>query len=390
MLITRKFKEGGNLTVNGKTGEHSATKLRIKDMSLDQYSSFKKDFISFLYGINERFEDEYGYPVWEKPELLQTGRMFSGSTRTLFTKEFEEYSARKPKIGDFDIQVPEACFEDFHKFILEEMVDQSVGDWTIYGCSKSPGQDHSLVQADKNYPNVDAEYLQIDWEYVPFTNGEPTEFATFAHYSSWEDLGHNIKGAFRQKLVRALTSTVDERENVVIVSEKTGKPRGQFTKGGIVHFMGYSVDKGVRTKFKPYLDENGNQVMIDGKEAWYEAPTKDSYYEQDMGAIFQLIFGYEPTEKDKRDLFSFVRTVNYLMKSLDEERVRKVFKLYIADIWGPAGQRLSAFDPNEDREWKTTSCNEFIKAFPYLKEYLPEIQEMQKTYYNNYKTMEKK
>lgn len=142
MLITRKFKEGGNLTVNGKTGEHSATKLRIKDMSLDQYSSFKKDFISFLYGINERFEDEYGYPVWEKPELLQTGRMFSGSTRTLFTKEFEEYSARKPKIGDFDIQVPEACFEDFHKFILEEMVDQSVGDWTIYGCSKSPGQDH--------------------------------------------------------------------------------------------------------------------------------------------------------------------------------------------------------------------------------------------------------
>lgn len=381
-----KLKEGGNLTV----GDHTATKLRVKDMSTAQYDSFRHDFISFLYGVSEEFEKRYGYPIWEKPEELKTGRMFSGSTRALFLKDFNSYAAKKPKIGDFDVQVPEEIFEDFHKFILQEMPNFDIGDWTIYGCSKSPGQDHSLVQADKNYPNLDANYIQIDWEYVPFKDGLPTEFATFAHYSSWEDIENDIKGVFMKYLMRALVSTCDERENVLIVSEKTGKPREAMNKGQFQHFLGFSVDKGVRCKYKPYLDENGNQLILDGKECWCEAKTSESTYEQDIGAIFNLIFGFEPSAQDKKDMHSFVRTINHLMKEFDEERITKVFFMMAKIMWGAGAQGISAFDPEEDKQLKTTACNQFYKAFPFLKQHESEIEEMKATYYSNYKITQRK
>jgi hypothetical protein len=59
-------------------------------------------------------------------------------------------------------------------------------------------------------------------------------------------------------------------------------------------------------------------------------------------------------------------------------------------LWGPGAQGISAFDPKEDEEVKTSAYNQFLKAFPELKQYESEIEEMKTTYYQNYKVTERK
>lgn len=380
-----KLEEGGNLTVNGK----SATKLHVANMDNEEFGDFKEDFISFLLSVSDIYMEKTGYPIWNREDLLFEGKVFSGSTRAFFQKDRDIFANKKPKVGDFDVQVPEDIFDTFHDFVLNDLPNMEIGDFVIHGCSQSPGQDHCLVRANKFYPEVGADYIQIDWEYVPFKNNIPTDFATFAHYSSWEDIENDVKGVFMKYLMRALVSTIDERENVTIVSAKTGKPLASANKSTLKHFMGFSVDKGIRTKFIPYLDENGNPLIVDGQEYWVEQPAKESKYTQDVGAMYQLIFNEPATEKDKNDLHSFVRTLNNLMKKFDTERVTKIFFMFSKLLWGPGAQGISAFDPKEDEEVKTSAYNQFLKAFPELKQYSSEIEEMKEKYYNSYKVAQK-
>lgn len=385
-VFESKFKEGGNLTVNGK----SATKLQVANMDNEEFGDFKEDFIAFLLSVSDIYMEKTGYPIWNREDLLFEGKVFSGSTRAFFQKDRDTFANKKPKVGDFDVQVPEDIFDTFHDFVLNDLPNMEIGDFVIHGSSQSPGQDHCLVKANKFYPEVGADYIQIDWEYVPFKNNVPTDFATFAHYSSWEDIENDVKGVFMKYLMRALVSTIDERENVTIVSAKTGKPLASANKSTLKHFMGFSVDKGIRTKFIPYLDENGNPLIVDGQEYWVEQPAKESKYTQDVGAMYQLIFNEPATEKDKKDLHSFVRTLNNLMKKFDTERITKVFFMFSKLLWGPGAQGISAFDPKEDEEVKTSAYNQFLKAFPELKQYESEIEEMKTTYYQNYKVTERK
>jgi hypothetical protein len=380
----RKINEGGNLTVNGK----SATKLQVANMNSEQYGDFKEDFIAFLLGVSDIFMEKTGYPIWNKEELLFQVKVFSGSTRAFFQKDQKTFANKKPKIGDFDVQVPEDIFEEFHEFVMTDLPDMEIGDFTIHGCSKSPGQDHCLVRANKNYPELGAEYIQVDWEYVTFINNEPSDFATFSHYSSWEDIEHDVKGAFMKLLLRALTSTVDERENVIIVSAKTGKPLASANKSKFIHMIGISVDKGVRRKYKPYLDENGNQMVIDGKECWCEIPTSESNYSQNIKYIFKLIFNRDPTDKDVKDFHSFIRTLN-LMKELDPKRIERVYQIFIDINFAKGAQARDAFDPNEDRAVKMAAVNEFKKAFPELKKFDKEVNAEIEEYYKNYKVVER-
>ena len=98
----------------------------------------------------------------------------------------------KKKVGDFDVQCPESEKGTWTDFV-KEMEDKPIGPFTIYGNTTNFAQDHSLVETDQSkYPGVGSDFLQVDWEYVPFKDGQPTEFATFAHYSSWEDMEQGI------------------------------------------------------------------------------------------------------------------------------------------------------------------------------------------------------
>ena len=374
-----RIREGGNVEING----NSATSLKIRDMDAEQYGDFKEDFIAFLLSLSDIFMEKTGYPIWNREDLVFSGDIFSGSTRAFFQKSREEFTDKKSKVGDFDVQIPNNLYNEVHQFV-QEIIGMEIGDFKIYGNKFAAGQEHLLIQANKNYPEVGAEFIQVDLEYTDFVDNAPTEFAKFAHYSSWEDLENNIKGVFVKILLRSLVSTIDEREGIIIVSQKTGKPLASANKSDIKYFMGFSTDKGVRTKYAPYIDSETNKIkMIDGKECWYEKATSDSDYTQDLGAIYHLIFNEDPTPTEKRDMFSYVRTLRELLGKLPKERIEKVFKLFCAQIWTRGrGADINPNNNEEDKEVKLIAYNKFLEFYPELKKFDGEIQEYIEKYYS--------
>lgn len=387
-VLFKAIREGGNLSAMGSNGIKSATKLQMTKFTPEQFEEFKTQFMSFLLTLNDMFERKYGFPAWEDEAYLQSGNCFSGSSRTFFQKPFATYAEYKKKVGDFDIQVDEKIHEQWGEF-TRSLVNQPIGDFTIYGNTSNFAQDHSLVIANQNkYKGVGAEYMQVDWEYVPYENGHPTEFATFAHYSSWEDLENNVKGLFIKYLLRAIAHC-NKTEGTIEVSPKTGRP---VTSHGekILNpsSIAFSVDKGVRNKLKPWLNDDGTEAVDEetGLKKVYKQPTKESEYTTDVDKIFELFFHRPPkSEEEKKKLYSFVRTLSLMEENFTKEEICRVFDYFIDLIWAPYAQKLSAFDKDEDKGWKETAVNKFYEVFPYLKDkFGDEVADKEVDYYSTY------
>lgn len=387
----RKLIEGGNLTVSGSKGAQSATKLLTTKMNPDMFEDFKTCFIDFLLEMNDEYEKYSGRPIWKDTSKITSGNLFSGSSRTFFQKPFEEYSRLKPKVGDFDVQISDKIDkENFFEF-LEEMVDKKVGKSTfyVYGNQMNFSQAHSLICASELFPGVGADYIQVDWEFVPYEEDDssPTQFSTFAHYSSWEDLENNVKGLFVKFLIRALTALCDLRD-ICLVTPKGKISNNALARQEFKNFRSFSVDKGIRCKFKPWLDENG-EIELDekGREKWY-GPIKcaESTYTQSLPEFFQLIFKRQPkNDTELKDMYSYIRLLKRIKKELSPENIDATFLQFIEYCYGktPNGQVLSAFDLEEDKGWKVSAINKFYEIIPETKKFKKEVDEKINAYYEN-------
>lgn len=389
MRYSKRFLEGGNLSVKGKHGVKSATKLNMEKFSTDIFNEFKDDFMNFLLSLNDRFYVKYGYHIWEDIEYLRSGNCFSGSSRSLYQQDYMSFSQFKKKVGDFDIQIDENIKKDFGPFI-KSLEDVTIGEFTIYGNKDdlSGAQDHCLITASEKYDGLGADYFQVDWEYVDYENGRPTEFSSFAHYSSWQDITLNIKGLFVKLLLRAISHCTFE-EDAIEVSAKTGKPsktRGKYNLNPSK--IAFSVDKGVRNKLAPYLDDDGNIAIDDetGRKKFYKKPSKDSTYVKDLDEIFKIFFGREPKNKDeKKQLYSFVRCLDLIKKSFDKEQICNIFEYFMELTVCDGAQKLSAFDKSEDYDWKMAAFDMIFEKIPFLKnKYEDVLKENIDSYYETY------
>ena len=389
MNYSKRFSEGGNLSVKGKFGVKSATKLNMEKFSTNIFKEFKEDFMDFLLSLNDRFYIKYGYHIWEDLEYLKSGNCFSGSSRSLYQQDYMSFSQFKKKVGDFDIQIDENLKEKFGPFI-KGLEDVTIGEFTIYGSKddSSGAQDHCLITASEKYDGLGADYFQVDWEYVDYEDGRPTEFSSFAHYSSWQDITLNIKGLFVKLLLRAISHCSFEEDSIE-VSAKTGKPsktRGEYKFNPSK--TAFSVDKGVRDKLAPYLDDDGN-IAIDsetGRRKFYKKPTKDSTYTKDLDKIFEIFFGREPeNEKEKKSLYSFVRCLELIKRSFDRKKICDIFEYFMELTVCAGAQKLSAFDKSEDYDWKMAAFDMIFEKIPFLKDkYEDVLKENMDSYYENY------
>lgn len=388
-LLKLRLQEGGNLSAQGKYGVKSATKLQMDKFTPEVFADFKDDFMKFLLKLNDMYAKKTGHKVWENEKFLQSGNCFSGSTRTMFQKSFVDYSTFKKKVGDFDIQIPESEQGTWLDFI-NSLQDKPVDGFTIYGNTSNFAQDHSLVQAtDPEYAGVGADFLQVDWEYVPFKDGKPTEFATFAHYSSWEDLQNNVKGLFVKLLLRAIGHCVHD-DDTVLVSQKTGrisKTKGQPRYNP--NDLAFSVDKGVRHKLAAYIDPETGKPAIDpetGRRKVYNKDVKDGVYDTDMDKIFEDFFGRPPKDATElKQLYSFIRCLKLMKANYTQDHIEEIFEYFLELIISPYAQKLSAFDKEEDKEWKESAIAKFYETFPYLKDkFDKKVEKMKEAYYAAY------
>lgn len=372
--------EGGNVRVpdpDSDKGYIEAEKLDLTKLTDKDFEYIKIALINCFKEFNKAFKDEYGEPFWKNEDkLIKSAIVFSGSTRPLFSKHFKDYTEFKKSVGDLDLQIPEELMTKMKTF-LEKNKNKTFGEFKFKGFTAAGTQLNGLLEFPENWKQI-INHIQIDFEGTPFKNGLPTEFATLGHYSSWQDISHGVKGLFAKYLLRALVSSI-KTEKVTIVG-KTGKP---LSREPIQSFLGFSVDKGVRVKIKPVLDDKGEIKITNGLPTYIETPTSDSTYEQDLSKIYSLVFGEMPSEKEKTSLYSFIRLLDEMKKKLSPDKIEEVFNRFAELLWAPGAQGIERNDPEGDKEIKSAAYKAFVDKFPELKKI--KVQDMIDKYTKTYR-----
>lgn len=364
--------EGGNARV----GKHEAQKIDLKKFAR-QPTSFK--IWKILDEIDKLYHKTQGNYLWG-PELLKSKKFLSGSSFHFFNPKIddEKFTNVKPMVGDIDTQVDRLKKDLLAQFLLGSQ-NKKIGGAKLLGFNDEGNQLISLWELSD--PPIK---VQVDFELVDYYEGSPTEWARFSHSSAWEDLEAGIKGVFHKFVLRAITA-IRARPRYI------QKPRS--TKYTDASDLSFSVDYGLREKYKPVVNDKGRPVMFDdganGSHPVYtEIPVKDSKYVNSLKGIFEIVFGAKPKNIEIEKLNSFKGTLALVNQFYDSESKQKVLNAFIRILFGDGAQGLYRNDPETDRKEKMVALNTMIVDLglqTYFNTVKKDVNKTIKEYYGRYK-----
>lgn len=377
--------EGGNVVVKNI----KADKIQIEKMSKEQFEHLKESLSNLFKKLNDSFMIKYDKYIWSNLEnLIKTGKIFSGSTRLMFVKSYEDFVKYKKVIGDIDIQVPSENIKELEMF-LDSNEGKTYGNFIYLGKGgNSPIQINTIFQTN-DFPGI-LKNIQIDFEPTLWKKNEPTEFSIFGHYSDWEDVKENIKGVFSKYLLRCLVSR--EKLDKIAVMTPTGKISTSKKYEEPVSMKSFSVDKGLRLKYIPVLDVNGNiRKTESGLPIYRELSTAESDYETNLDNIFAIVFKKMPTNEEKRLFHSYVGILRLMKKYLKMEEIKDVFESFKKLLWGVQAQEIEQGEfvdeiNQNDFKVKKLAYDKFLQVFPELIKDEKDINILIKKYYLNLKS----
>lgn len=183
--------------------------------------------------------------------------------------------------------------------------------------------------------------------------------------------------------MRSLASAI-KKEKIAIVS-KTGKRTAKSKRADLQSFYSFSVDRGFRLKLEPVLDDKDNIVMTDGLPTYKEIPSKNATYKQDLDQIFSILFGKIPTAGEKRDMFSFVKTLDLMSNNLSKKQIEEIHDSFVNLLWGKGTQGIERNNPTGDAEIKNAAYDQLVNKFSYLKGKEKQVKKVYDDYYSNYR-----
>lgn len=412
---------GGNARfIDRSTGEilGYADKIDLTKIARSDLTNIIKDA---LQKINELFNASLGYPLWVNFDAVKSGKVFSGSSRSLFDntisdKEFLKY---KPILGDIDLTFPNEYMSDLWKFL-----NDIEGEQIIKGI-KYLGHKYSAMDPDKagNMQQINAifelkfenfkAHIQIDFEASEYKNGDPTEWSSFSHSSSWDDISSNFKGVMHKLTIINLARASSKMEGSLFVvpssaskiTSVTSKEYSEFLKTGDSKRLAklssskefinptnlaFSVDKGLRIKFNALVHSDGVPCFIDGKPVFVKKDSKTDNYETDLLKIFELIFNKVPDANEFKLFHSFKGVVSLMKKYTSSATIDDFFinQLVKKSLFCDSCQGLERNDPEGDFNIKNTMITYFYEQFEYLLKYKESVETMYNSYYAQYKMVE--
>jgi len=362
---------GGNVTSRiKKTGEETrAEKIPLKDIGRKE---FINKFVEIFKVLNKNFKKKNNRPIWVDEKLLSNGFVFNGSTSFIMDPSLsdEEVVKYKPSAGDLDIALPENLKIDVWHFLDNLEGKEIIPGVKYMGSNKmSPSaigdQINTVFIVD--FGNVRAK-CQVDFEFLPFEENKPSDWAKFSHSSSFADAKAGVKAVAHKFLIRALVGGASVREDIVIATTKSTPDKIILSKSKIhliPRMLKFSVARGIRVAYEPMLDNNGQPIYVDGKEVYKEIPSKDSTYETVIENIYKLAFqqliGHE---QDVRLFNSFVGVLELMKKYLDKKQIQNTHERFIDLLWsykGQIAQELEVGNAELDFQIKNAAYQKMIK-----------------------------
>lgn len=334
--------EGGNVEIDGV----AADRIDLEKINRTQVIDLLDKSLSL---INKEFEKHYGLPLWNS-NLVQTKEYLSGSAFHFFDKAIpdREFRSHKPSVGDIDTMVDgnfAANLEDY----LNTHKGQKLGAMTLVGFKKSAGQYISLWTIEELGINV-----QVDFELVDFSGGKPTPWSKFSHSSSWNDIQLKIKGVFHKYLLRALDAR-NLAEVIVLKGKKQTPKKIKATE------LAFSVQKGLRKKLSPVVDDEGKQRYEGGLPVYTEIATKDSEYITDLEVMYRTFFNEIPSSQELKQFDSFSGLVSLVKRNYQKSDWGKIVDGFVHTLFGAGAQGIYRGDPEKDYKEKMIALNYICK-----------------------------
>ena len=393
MFLTELFKridEGGNLSTStpgwmGVQGDHDAHQIELK---IHNRSFMVGILDKLLNNINNAFAAQHKQPIWT-PELMKKRTFLSGSSLHFFNVSDitdQEFTAKKPKVGDLDTQI-DANLEPQVEAFLKSITGKQVGNAVFLGYKYGNSQYSSLWEL-KEVPVK----VQIDFEfgrYDPKTQ-EPDQWFSYSHSSDWGDVQAGIKGVFHKYLDRSLTTTSSTPKYVARVLKKGVKISDEpVTDNNLSFAVSGPSGGGMSTKYVPYVDPATGQPMEkDGIPVMRLLQPADRDYVQDLGQQFELFFGRKPSKQDQQLKGSFLGTLQLANKYLDDQQRQTIANSFLDLLFEPGAQMLTKDDPASDREAKFAAIDSMVEKLklPDAKAFRQQAVQMAQQYEANFRT----
>ena len=363
----KSIMEGGNVSSSspGWQGEADQEAEEI-DLKMHDRDFMVGQLQTLLAAQNESFKAAYGRYIWD-PKLLKSGKMFSGSSLTLFdvkgvsTQDFMN-KLKKDKVGDIDTQVDQEIGDDVTAW-LKSIIGQKVGNGKFLGFNSSLS---SIWLLDD--PQV---RIQVDYELGPYNKdtNEPTEWFAYSHSSDYDDMAAGIKGVFHKYINRAMTYANPTTKYVARVLKKSVKISPEPVNDADLSFaVTGGQGGGMSRKYKPYIDpETGQPMEKDGIPVMQLLEPKDRDYIQNLDQQFQLNFDAKRTAADKKLQNSFVGTLQLMNRFYTAEQNDQVTRSFLGILFDPGAQMITKDDPIRDRDIKFAAVDAMLLGSPDVK-----------------------
>jgi hypothetical protein len=357
------LKEGGNVSNQspgwqGVAGDHQAQEL---DLHVHNRKYVQQVVADTLSNINAAFAKQFKEPLWHA-NSVNTQKFLSGSTLQFMDKKIsdDEFVKVKPKVGDIDTQAHDKHADTIKQF-LQANVGNVIGNAKLLGFTPGNSQWVSLWEIQlKDLPVK----IQIDFEYGAHDteSGLPTDWQSYSHSSSWDDLSQNIKGVFHKYLDRALPYTRTSTKYVARVLKKSTKISDDpVTDSDYSFAVSGPGGGGVSQKYIPYTDPStGKPMEKNGVPVMQLMEPSSRQYIQNLKQQFEIFFGVKPSANDQQLKTSFIGTVSLANKYLDDQARTELFNRFVSICFEPGSQMISRDDPARDREIKFTAINWMI------------------------------
>jgi hypothetical protein len=361
MFRTKKtaIVEGGNVSSQSPGWQGAADQEAEEiDLKIHDRDHMVGQLRTLLAAQNESFKAAYGKYIWE-PKLLNSGKMFSGSSLQFFdvkgvnTQDFLN-KLKKTKVGDIDTQINQDMGEEVTAW-LKSIIGKKVGNGTFLGFNSSLS---SIWLLDD--PKV---RIQVDYELGPYDakTKSPTEWFAYSHSSHYDDMAAGIKGVFHKYINRAMTHSQSSEKYVARVLKKGVKFSDEpVTDSDYSFAVSSSQGGGMSKKYKPYIDPNtGEPMMKDGIPVMQQLDPKDRDYIQNLDQQFMINFGRKRTAVDKNLQNSFVGTLQLMNKSFTPEQNEAVARAFL-NILFVESPLITKDDPERDRDVKFAAVDAML------------------------------
>lgn len=217
-----------------------------------------------------------------------------------------------------------------------------------------------------------------------FKSSKPTSWSKFSHLSSFYDQQLGVKGGvFHKYIIRALTSSVSMRDDIVIATPSSTKEKFKLKKvseNDIPRMLKFSVVRGIRVAYEPL----GIKDPESGKDIYKEIKTSESNFTTIVADIYGLVF--DDVEKNPNDvkLFnSYKGIIELIKKKIPKAKWNNIIMRLEQLLWDDKmGQELEVQDPKTDFEVKIAGYEYLLNALG--KKMSTATQKMIDKYYAGY------